>query len=323
MSNNTLCSGNPPTEKGKVTLSFLGEKYLAGSMIDLGIHLLDKTKIVNHNVNYDSYNDINKYTFIKDGFQTVTFDEETLSLLNPIYNYSYDLKPDEPGPTDEDIEIQNCIDILQEWIKNKYTELTGDSDIICICSRHLIMRIAGCNKDSCQIPGNPLMHLDYLSFKNAYERQCEEQEYHPIPVVCPDISELIDVVNIWFPSKCVKDWPLGFIDINNVEIADYVPIELVVGSKAASLRYKPNLRVIYKNNMKPSEVYMFRSATNETDDTQRGVVHGSFRITQENIPRHSIELRCCIFRKKLLGGRNIRKKKKNRKKTCKKYTSRQ
>ena len=39
-----LKAGNTPTEPDKVILSFLGEDYLAGSLIDLGHHLLDKKK---------------------------------------------------------------------------------------------------------------------------------------------------------------------------------------------------------------------------------------------------------------------------------------
>jgi len=295
-----LKTGNIPTEENKVVLSFLGDDYVADSVIDLGVHFIDKTKIVNHNVVCEKYDDNDKYTFIQHGFQTLNFEPEILELLEPIYKYSSELSPDIKGPHDEDEEIQTCINILEKWIKKKYIELTGETDITCVCSRHLIMRIAGCNETSCQIPGNPLLHLDYMSFDKAYTRQCGEQEIQPIPVSCPDIDKLIDIVNIWFPSKPVRDWPLGFIDIENIKINDYVPIELVVGSKAASLRYKryePELRIVYKNNMDVPELYMFRSATK--DEYKKGVFHSSFRITHENIQRHSVELRCCVFKNNL------------------------
>jgi hypothetical protein len=321
--------GNTPTEPNKVILSFLGEYYLAGSLIDLGYHLVDKKKLENHNVPYEAYDNIGKYTLVQDGFQTLSFEPEMVKLLEPIYKYSAELSPNTPGPSDEDEKIQECIDILQEWIKNKYSELTGETDITCVCSRHLIMRVAGCNKKSCHIPGNPLMHLDYISFDKAYERQCEEQEHQPIPVKCPKIDKLIDVINVWFPSKMVKDWPLGFINIQNVEIKDYIPIELVTGSKACSMRYKEEVSVIYKNDMKQPEVHMFRSATK--DESKKGVLHGSFRITDKDIQRHSIELRCCIFknppspalppRSKLGGWRSVKKRKLG-KRTRKKRTTR-
>jgi hypothetical protein len=301
-----LTAGNVPTDENKVTLSFLGDQYLAGSVIDLGIHLIDKTQIVNRNVEFENYDDDRKYTFIKDGFQTLTFESHVLESLRPIYKISNELSPHTQGPSDEDKEIQDCIDILQQWIKKKYVELTGEQNITCVCSRHLIMRITGCDTPSCQIPGNPLMHLDYISFDKAYERQCQEQEKQPLPVVCPTLDKLIDVVNIWFPSKIIKDWPLGFIDGENIQIMDYVPIELVVGSKAASLRHKPDLRVIYKKNMDVPQVYLFRSATK--DASKKGVFHGSFRITDDIIERRSIELRCCVFKNNLPGGKSRKKR---------------
>ena len=305
-----LIAGNAPTEVNQVVLSFLGDEYLSSTVIDLGVHFIDKTKILNKNVDFVKYDDINEYTFIKNGFQTTFFDSEMMTKLTPVYDYSRSLSPTDPGPSDEDPEIQTCIDSLQNWIKTKYIELTGEDDIEVVCSRHLIMRIAGCDSTSCQIPGNPLMHLDYISFDAAYERQCLEQEKQPIPVVCPAIENLIDVVNIWFPSTEVNDWPLGFLDTDKVDIKDYVPIQIVSGSNASSLRYKPDLRVLYKNNMVPPEVHFFRSATK--DSTKKGVIHGSFRITNEPIQRRSIELRCCIFKNRIGG---TRKKRKNKNKT--------
>jgi hypothetical protein len=134
--------------------------------------------------------------------------------------------------------------------------------------------------------------------------------------VCPELKDMIDVVNIWFPTIEVQDWPLGFLEPDSVEIKDYVPIQLVVGSQAASLRYKEELKVIYKDRMKPPEVYFFRSATK--DPSKKGIIHGSFRITKEPIQRRSIELRCCIFKNiNLVGGR-----KKNKTKRPKKYVKR-
>ena len=83
-----------------------------------------------------------------------------------------------------------------------------------------------------------------LNFDKAYERQCEEQQ--PTNTCkCPEIDKLIDVINIWFTSKMVVDCPFGFINMQNIEIRDYIPIELVVGSKPCSMRYKEDLSVIY------------------------------------------------------------------------------
>ena len=102
-----LTAGNAPTEENKVTLSFLGDQYLAGSVIDLGIHLIDKTQIVNRNVECENYEDDGKYTFIKDGFQTLTFEDEVLQSLRPIYRISNELSPHTKGPSDEEEHVEN------------------------------------------------------------------------------------------------------------------------------------------------------------------------------------------------------------------------
>uniref|UniRef100_A0A6C0B2K1 Uncharacterized protein n=1 Tax=viral metagenome TaxID=1070528 RepID=A0A6C0B2K1_9ZZZZ len=289
-----LKPGNAPTEENRVVLSFLGDGFLADSLIDLGLHALDKTQITNNNVNVKPYSNMDDYKFIENGFQTLQFDVEDMSHLSSVFEKSKNLEPTDKFPDWQDEHVQSSINFLESWIKKKYTELTGIDNITAVCSRHLLFRLAGCNAESCQIPGNPLMHLDYISFDATYDRHCLEQQQWAIPIKCPPKKQLIDVINIWFPTTNVQDWPLGFLNINNIEIRDYVPVQLVSGSQAASIRFKEGLEAIYKENMKESEVYFFRSATKNAE--KKGVVHGSFRITSEQKTRRSIELRCCIFK---------------------------
>jgi hypothetical protein len=288
-----LTAASSPVKEGEVVITFLGDEYIADSVIDLGVHLMDKKKVISHSIPVKPYNNITEYNFKDHGFETVLFDPATLSELEPVYSISKSLTPATPSPSDELPVIQHSIDVLQSWMKRVYAEKTGNSNIEVVCSRHMILRIAGCDAKSCHIPGNPLIHLDYIDFEKTYERQCLEQEKHPIPVHCPPKENLIDVVNIWFPTEEVHDWPLGFLEPSSIEIKDYVPIQLVVGSHAASVRHNDRLSVIYKDNMKVPEVYMFRSATGSKD--KMGLLHGSFRITDQHILRRSVELRCLIF----------------------------
>jgi hypothetical protein len=278
-----LNAASPPVKEGEVVISFLGDEYIADSRINLGVHLLDKTKIISHSIPAKAYDDIDEYNFRDDGFETLMFDSSTLSNLQPVYSISHSLTPAMPSPPDELPEIQQSIDTLQSWMKRVYTEKTGISNIEVVCSRHMILRIAGCDSQSCHVPGNPLIHLDYIDFEKTYERQCLEQEKYSMPIKCPPKENLIDVVNI------------GFLKPHNIEIKDYVPVQLVGGSHAASVRHKDGLSIIYKNNMKVPEVYIFRSATESKD--KMGIIHGSFRITDENVLRKSVELRCLIFSK--------------------------
>jgi hypothetical protein len=300
-------AGNPPIKANEVIITFLGEEYLADSVIDLGVHLMDKSKVISHSIPVKPYMNLNEYNFVKDGFETVLFDDTTFGNLKPIYEISQQLTPTTLAPPDELPIIQKSIDVLQNWMTKIYAEKTGISNITVVCSRHMILRVAGCDEKTCHIPGNPLIHLDYIDFEKTYERQCLEQEKHPIPVKCPPLEQLIDVVNIWFPTEEVQDWPLGFLDINSVEIKDYVPIQLVVGSHAASMRYKDGLTVLYKNKMTVPEAYIFRSATQSSE--KKGLLHGSFRITDSSYLRKSVELRCLIFKNTEGGKHKTRKHK--------------
>lgn len=308
-----LSPGNPPINPDEVVVSFLGDEYIADSLMLLGAHEIVKKHIVSHSILAEKYDDISKYTFMENGFETLRFDENSRKTLEPIYKQSKALTPsNQTIPSDESKHIQDAIDYLQEWMKEIYSKKTGNTRIKVICSRHMILRVAGCDDKTCHIQGNPLIHLDYIDFDKTYKRQCEEQEKQPIPVACPPIEKLIDVVNIWFPTEEITDWPLGFLE-GNIEIKDYVPIRLVVGSQAASIRYKEGVKVVYKNQMNDPEVYIFRSATQSAD--KKGVLHGSFRITDEAHLRKSVELRCLIFSDDLAAGgsrtrknRNLRKR---------------
>ena len=310
-----LMVGSSPTLDEHVVLSFLGKNFLPTQKVDLGQHALDRTMIESHNIHATPYTDLNEYNFKDHAFQTLQFNEEDKEQLTYIFDKSLELEPASKFPDWTDPHVQRCIHYLEDWIMRKYTEMTGEQNIQAVCSTHLIFRIAGCDKDSCQIPGNPLFHLDYISFDSTYDRHCLEQEQWAIRVHCPPKEQLIDVVNVWFPTTVVQDWPLGFINKEQIDLIDYIPIQIVSGSMAASLRYKDGLQVTYKDHMEPGEVYMFRSATESPE--KKGLMHGSFRITSDPIQRRSIELRCLIFRK-INGGTKKNKMTKNKTRKYKK-----
>ena len=297
--NKEIYPSSPPINKDEVVITLLGNDFIADSVIDLGAHKLGNN-VVSYSITAIPYDNITTKTLIKDGFQTLEFDEGMMTKLKPIYELTNSLTV--KTPENEDIpyqkeQKQKTINFIQDWVKQTYSNIMGinEKDIDVLCSRNLIMRIAGCDKSSCHIPGNPLFHLDYIDFKKTYDRQCLEQEKYVNPVNCPPFENLIDVINIWFPTKPIDDWPLGFINNDNIQIRDYVPVQIVSGSQAASMRYKEGLNVCYKKNMKPPEVYMFRSATENVD--KKGTFHGSFRITDKKLLRYSVEIRCCIFKK--------------------------
>jgi hypothetical protein len=296
-------STNSPKKKGEVIVTFLNDRYLAGSIVDLGQHALDKKITESHSIPVEAYNNISQYNVRDHGFQTVKFEKEFWKKLDPIIQESTKLS-DTQGINEnllEDI-TQDPINHLQDWMSTFYSEQfkLNKESIQVVASRHLVLRAAGCSETSCNIPANPLIHLDYIDFDKTYKRQCEDQKIYKYPTICPDKKDLIDVLNIWFPTTdTIIDWPLGFIPLKYTDIPDYIPIELVVGSIAASMRYKKGLeiKIVYKEKMEPREAYVFRSATDSNDISKKGVMHSSFRITDEKHIRKSAELRLLIFKK--------------------------
>jgi hypothetical protein len=257
------------------------------------------------------YSDITDYNLDKHGFESFNFTDDEWSQLTPIVASSRRMTPENAGNTTE-LEIKDkAIDVLTQVLERRLYELYGEEFTI-IPSRNLLLRLGGCSKETCYVPQNPLMHLDYIDFINAYERQCNPaHQIDPVTKMpyktlleCPPFEDLVDVLNIWFPTEPVKDWPLGFIP-TNIAVEDYEPYEILSRVIAASLKYRDGLEVAYKDNMLPKEAYLFRSSTQyftikDRPDFfigKRGAVHGSFRITNEMSLRHSIELRFMVFRK--------------------------
>lgn len=303
-----LSSTNSPKIKDQVIVTFLNDKFLASSKLDLGQYALDKKITESHSIPVEAYEDLNKYNLQDHGFVTVQLDDTIWNKLNIIIDESDRLNSQTKIRSEFENNAQTPINDLIEWVRNYYSiwfNIPVD-ELIVVSSKNIVVRRAGCSAESCNIPANPLIHLDYIDFDKTYIRQCLDQEKYKYKTICPERKDLIDVINIWFPTSEVQDWPLGFIPLDITDIPDYIPIQLVSDSYAASMRYKDNLRIIYKKNMKPKEAYLFRSATDSQDvEHKKGVMHSSFRITDENFIRKSAELRFLIFRKQKLINRNV------------------
>lgn len=336
-------AGAPPNpNNNEVAITFISPEHNIANAVGLGAQEVNNSKIITKYIPSDAYTDVKKYQFNTHGFECIDINELLLEpVMNSIVTTSRTISTSNRATSTNwtNKDYQDAIDKLQEFIKNKYYELTGIENIQVVASRHLIFRIAGSTGQSNQIPGNPLTHLDYNNFENAQNKQCETYPgNHNVPQVnCPKSnSKMIDFVNIWFPTNLVEDWPLGFIvgmDDNNADIpiSDYKTIEIVSGSIAASIEPRDDIKVAYKKNMQPGEAYLFRSATQstkepDTPDNKKGLYHGSFRISNEPAERRSIELRFMIFQS-ISGGkkktkkynkiRRIKRSKKNKKRSIK------
>lgn len=310
-----IAAGSPPNDSNQVAITFVTSLKTSETKTNLGNPDIGET-ITKYIDSHEYENDEGRYKFNQDGFECINIDQETQGKIREIIEESQQLDP-KNIPTSShwtDDKYQKAIDELQIFVEKKYKELTGKRNIQVIASRHLIFRIAGIPEGSNQIPGNPLTHLDYNNFKNAKDRQCQpfgtDERFH---LKCPD-SELIDFINIWFPTTDVKDWPLGFLVSKNnggvadIPIEDYKTIQIVSGSIASSIEPRDDVKVAYKKNMKLGDAYLFRSATQFTEQpggidlnnpiqNKKGLYHGSFRISHEPHQRRSIELRFLIFEK--------------------------
>lgn len=308
--------GGPPIANDEVSLTFLDTAYEYDSaklpLRSLGIFKLAERKqdFVAESVTADAFTDTNKYNLNSHGFQVIKFAEDEWSRLAPIVTASRAMKPSNAGNSTNNAIRDSAIDILTEVVGKHLGNIYGE-DVNIIPSRNILLRLGGCDKETCYVPQNPLMHLDYIDFISAYERQCNpEHQIDPVTrkpyntiLDCPPFEYLVDVINIWFPTEYITDWPLGFI-VNKLGIYDYEPYEILSRVVAASVKYRPDLTVAYKKDMMPGEAYIFRSANEyfELDDSKSyigkiGALHGSFRISDKPSLRHSIELRFMVFRK--------------------------
>lgn len=248
---------------------------------------------------------IDKCTLLNDAVVVLSMSNELKHSLMGLRTMSDEIgilidKYGNPYWDDKKLEAltQNYINILEKFIKEKYCE-QYDLDITtveAVCSRHLILRAAG-QIFSNVIPGNPLFHLDYNSSDNAYSRQCVNQDMYIFQTHCPEKDNILDIVNIWFPTSEVVDWPLGFIPINHTSLINDFTIELVSSSQAASLTYKDEYNVMYKPNMTWGDVYMFRTSHINNNINKKGIYHGSFSISPEPKIRRSCKIRCLLFKK--------------------------
>lgn len=294
-------TGGPPPDKHRVIVSFLADDFIPGSIVDLGVHHVIKSRILAAAVGVRPFQDRNRYTFADHGFECAAFDEDTLQKLAPVYQLSQGLTPESDVIDDYHPILQHGIDVLESWIEKHYRATTGLQNIKAVCSRHLILRLAGCSAESLHIPGNPLLHLDYISFDAAYERMATNQEEFAVKVISPPRSQLIDVVNVWFPTAPIEDWALGFLFGKTPGLPPIVPIELVVGSKAAAPPLIEDCYMVHKAEMDVPEFYFFRSSP--SDDGRRPTrLHCSYRTTDKYFIRRSVEIRCLIFKCDESGG---------------------
>ena len=106
---------------------------------------------------------------------------------------------------------------------------------------------------------------------------------------------------MWVPLEIVEDFDLGFIPNTDFNNDSSIEAELFNGSRAATVPFAKDTmkHIMYKPNMSPGEIYVFRSTTMKNDpEKKRGVLYGSFRSNNtSNVIRRSAELRFMIFRK--------------------------
>lgn len=273
-----------------------------------------------------SPSDFSEYSFIKDGVEAVKFTKKEKELLNAIRKISATLPrpvPDGDYPAylkvftqftpKEHFEMQRAIDYLANIVKKWYSKTTGKHNIVVIPSRNIVPRAAGAEIKPGVIPGNPMMHLDYLTFSDAYNAQCNiemQQEWNDllsqygVPKSrvndCSSyaLKDLVDVVNVWFPTYEVEDWPLAFIP--DLVEPKFTKVQIISGSIAASVPLKTipaEATISYMENMKWGDAYFFRAVNGPKN--KKGVLHGSIKITKEKHIRRSFECRMMIFKKKI------------------------
>lgn len=281
-----------------------------------------------------------EYSFAKQGLELYKFTNQQRNGLNFIKKLSKTLPRKNPGEDvpsylthlmqftqHEHIQLQQSIDYLSNIVKDWY-EKTYSISVVVIPSRNIIPRVAGCDEEICVIPGNPMMHMDYFSFEDAYKSQCDvpqikkwkeildkheiltsisQKESEKIELCSKHtVDDMIDLVNIWFPTGPVYDWTLAFLP--HLEEKNYKKVQIISGSVAASIPLKKipaEAKIVYKENIDWGDAFLFRSASCP-EQGKRGILHGSIRISNDKHIRRSFECRFMIFKHPSNGGKRLK-----------------
>ena len=76
---------------------------------------------------------------------------------------------------------------------------------------------------------------------------------------------------MWVPLEIVEDFDLGFIPNTDFNNDSSIEAELFNGSRAATVPFAKDTmkHIMYKPNMSPGEIYVFRSTTMKNDPEKK------------------------------------------------------
>jgi len=252
---------------------------------------LDKATFANFNLDQDGFTLYEMPGWFKTAFGSIARETVYQMATSGTVEDDYQVFHDKAGPL---LVEQLVTDFFN--MHPSLNELRGEypDGVVVKCSKTIKPRSSQAKAGPFILPPNTLFHTDYYTAKSSYKRQCLEQDQWDFPMECPPYGDMIDHWNVWFPLTAVKDWPLGFLDLQ--DFARFIPVMMVQNSTAASMKYHPDVgSVKYVKDMAWGDMYVFRSGT-----SQRGVgpMHTSFPITtKKESPRFSLEARCMLFKK--------------------------
>lgn len=184
------------------------------------------------------------------------------------------------------------------------------------CSSRVVIRAAG---GTGATPGNPLLHNDYYSLREAVERRVDrptfgldkgEKMNDMLRMGSESDAQVVDHINLWWPwDSEVKGHPLAFLPTqgNLGEVVRWDKVRTSVVLDEAYGRTAEELvdldltnsfeaTLFYKDKMRWGESYVFRTAMFGLDGKRRiGGAHAAIRLGNDQV-RNSLEARCLIVR---------------------------
>lgn len=256
-----------------------------------------------------------------DGFELVN-----LPTLQPgwgkIQEYA-NLSPKELDTSEQDFMEHNrgnpygAAQIIHDWLKlylkaiDYGSEQLGESHELQLCcsTGAKIRQVAAllANPDGLVYGGNALFHTDYPSFESVLESKihkwCGTTNGSTAAV---RVEDVMDVINVWIPTRAVQNWHLGFIrpetvqNPANMRRVQFCDGYYSSGALASNLQSRPSVH--YARNMTWGDAWIFKSANKEEygKPISYSPLHGSFRLGSTPGGRTSVELRCAAIKKSFI-----------------------
>jgi len=153
--------------------------------------------------------------------------------------------------------------------------------------------------------GNPLLHVDYPSLEHVFESKVRKWLQQRAATRHFEPGQLIDILNVWIPTKQVENWNLGFVKAGSMgNSRQCVKVQFCsqyISLAASSRCLRSGVRLLYAGGLNWGQAWVFKSGFEARQKNISNIsfvnapFHSSFLLGVQSGSRHSAELRCAVL----------------------------